>query len=185
MTGVCSRPVAVVTGVSASGKTTVGARLAAALGVPFQEGDDLHPAANRAKMAAGHPLDDTDRVPWLAALTAWIRSAAERDSGGVLSCSALRRAYRDQFRATGANVYFLQLSLDRALAAQRISHRAGHFMPPALLDSQYALLEPLRPDEPGSVVDASGSPAATTAAALRALEQALPGGGGAVPPGPL
>ncbi|GAA2786972.1 gluconokinase [Kitasatospora aburaviensis] len=174
MASVWTKPVVIVMGVSASGKSTVGARLAAALGMPFQEGDDLHPAANRAKMAAGHPLDDTDRAPWLTAITAWIRTATARDRGGVLACSALRRAYRDRFRATGANVYFLQLSLDPALAARRIAHRTGHFMPPALLASQYALLEPLQADEPGSVVDASGTPAATTAAALRALEQARP-----------
>ncbi|MFE1442240.1 gluconokinase [Streptomyces sp. NPDC058739] len=144
-------------GVSASGKSTVAARLARRLGVPFMEGDDLHPAANRAKMASGRPLDDSDRGPWLAALAEWVRAAAG-DRGGVLSCSALKRAYRDRLRDTGANLYFVHLALDHRLAAQRIARRQGHFMPPALLDSQYAILQPLQPDEPGVTVDGSGSP---------------------------
>ncbi|MFG3659825.1 gluconokinase [Streptomyces sp. NPDC047706] len=160
--------VVVVTGVSASGKSTVGVRLARRLGVPFLEGDDLHPEANRAKMASGHPLDDADRRPWLAALAAWIRSAAASGRGGVVTCSALKREYRDQFRRTGAHVWFLHLSVDRATAAERIARRKGHFMPPRLLDSQYEVLEPLEPDEPGATVEASGSPEDVLAAALRA-----------------
>ncbi len=165
-----SSPVVIVMGVSASGKSTVGALLAERLGVPFLEGDDLHPAANRAKMASGHPLDDTDRRPWLAALTEWIEAAAS-NGGGVASCSALKRAYRDQFRSTGADVWFLHLALDRAVAAERIAHRKGHFMPPELLDSQFETLEPLRADEPGATVDASGSTTEVVEAALRALQR--------------
>ncbi len=160
--------VVVVMGVSASGKSTVGTQLAQRLGVPFLEGDDLHPAANRAKMASGHPLDEADRRPWLAALTAWIRTAAGAQ-GGVVSCSALRRTYRDQFRRTGVNVQFLHLALDPEVAAQRIARRKGHFMPPALLDSQLETLEPLQPDEPGITVDASSTTAEILDAALRRL----------------
>ncbi|AGS71058.1 gluconokinase [Streptomyces collinus] len=161
--------VVVVMGVSASGKSTVGARLAHRLGVPFLEGDDLHSAANRAKMASGHPLDDADRRAWLAALTQWIRAAAANGSGGVVSCSSLRRAYRDRFRATGADVWFLYLALDPVLAAERIARRTGHFMPPELLGSQYATLDPLQADEPGVTIDASGGPERVMAQALRAV----------------
>ncbi|MGQ4414508.1 gluconokinase [Streptomyces sp. SAS_269] len=156
-------------GVSASGKSTVGARLAQRLGVPFLEGDDLHPAANRAKMASGHPLDDADRRPWLAALTEWVRVTSSSGYGGVASCSALKRAYRDQFRRTGADVWFVYLALDREVAAERIARRKGHFMPPALLDSQYATLDPLHADEPGVTIDASGGTAQVVRAALRSV----------------
>ncbi|MFJ9814183.1 gluconokinase [Streptomyces sp. NPDC101151] len=156
-------------GVSASGKSTVGAHLAQQLGVPFMEGDDLHPAANRAKMASGHPLDDADRRPWLAALAEWIRTTAASGQGGVATCSALKRAYRDQFRRTGADVWFVYLALDHAVAAERIARRKGHFMPPQLLDSQYDTLDPLHADEPGVTIDASGSPEQVLAAALRAV----------------
>ncbi|GAA4878024.1 gluconokinase, GntK/IdnK-type [Kitasatospora terrestris] len=160
--------VVIVTGVSASGKTTVGRLLADRLDVPFADADDLHPAANRAKMASGRPLDDADRRPWLAAVAAWIRTTAEQ-GGGVIACSALRRDYRDRLRPPGAEVWFLHLSLDPAVALERITARHGHFMPPQLLDSQYRLLEPLRPDEPGATVDASGSAERTVETALRAL----------------
>ncbi|QOV47433.1 gluconokinase [Streptomyces chromofuscus] len=156
-------------GVSAPGKSTVGTQLAQHLGVPFLEGDELHPAANLAKMASGHPLDDDDRRPWLASLTEWISSAAASGRGGVAACSALKREYRDQFRRTGADVWFVHLALDRAVARERIAHRKGHFMPPRLLDSQYAILDPLQADEPGLTVDASGSPGEVLAAALRSV----------------
>ncbi|WP_246040700.1 gluconokinase [Streptomyces cadmiisoli] len=161
--------VVIVMGPSASGKSTVGLRLAQQLGVPFLEGDDLHSASNRAKMAAGHALDDDDRRRWLAAVSEWIRSTAAQGRGGVAACSALKRAYRDQFRRTGATVWFVYLKLDREVAARRIAHRRGHFMPAKLLDSQYAALEPLQPDEPGVVIDASASVAQVEAAALRAV----------------
>ncbi|MFJ4468127.1 gluconokinase [Streptomyces sp. NPDC089424] len=164
--------VVIVMGVSASGKSTVGTRLAQRLDVPFLEGDDLHSAASRAKMASGHALDDADRRPWPAALTEWVRSAGASGRGGVVTCSALRREYRDGFRRTGADVWFLYLALDRAVAAERIAHRTGHFMPPRLLDSQFALLDPLQADEPGATVDASGSPGHVLAAALRASPRA-------------
>ena len=156
-------------GVSGSGKTTVGARLADRLGVPFLEGDDLHSASNRAKMASGHPLDDADRQPWLAALTQWIRTTASSGHGGVASCSALKRAYRDQFRRTGADVWFVYRALDREVAQKRMARRRGHFMPARLLDSQYGTLDPLHADEPGVTIDASGSPAQVLAEAIRAV----------------
>ncbi|MFI1167969.1 gluconokinase [Streptomyces sp. NPDC020801] len=163
--------VVIVMGVSGSGKSTVGTRLANQLGVPFLEGDDLHPASNRAKMASGQPLDDTDRRPWLAALTEWVRTTASSGHGGVASCSALKRAYRDQFRRTGADVWFVYLALEREVAAERMARRKGHFMPAKLLDSQYDTLDPLHPDEPGVTIDASGSPAQVVGAALRAVSE--------------
>lgn len=161
-------PVVVVMGVSASGKSTVGASPAERLGVPFLEGDDLHSTASRAKPASGRPLDDADREPWPAALAAWVRQAA-RGRGGVVTCSALRRAYRDELRATGADVRFVHLALDARVAARRIAARTGHFMLPRLLGAQYDTLEPLQPDEPGVTVDASGSPEQVVSAVLRAL----------------
>jgi gluconokinase len=164
--------VVIVMGVSSSGKSTVGARLAQRLGVPFLEGDDLHPAANRAKMASGRPLDDADRKPWLAALTEWISTTAAVGDGAVVTCSALRRAYRDQFRSTGADLWFVHLALDRAVAAERIARRRGHFMPARLLDSQYEILDPLEADEPGVTIDASGDREQVLATALRAVTEA-------------
>jgi gluconokinase len=151
--GASSALVVVVIGVSGSGKSSVGQLLAQRLAVPFVDGDDVHPAANIAKMAAGHPLDDEDRRPWLAALVARIRDL-ESGGGGVVVCSALKREYRDELRAAGPGVWFLHLALDKEIAVQRVTARIGHFMPVALLDSQYALLEPLVPDEPGMTVDA-------------------------------
>ncbi|MFF5481986.1 gluconokinase [Streptomyces sp. NPDC012935] len=160
-------------GVSASGKSTVGARLAQQLDVPFLEGDALHSAPEIAKMAAGQPLDDADRRPWLAALSQWIRSAVSHGRGGVVTCSSLKRRYRDELRSAGqgANVSFVHLSLDRRSAAQRIARREGHFMPPGLLDSQFAILEPLQADEPGVTVDASAPREQVVAAALRAVAE--------------
>ncbi|MFE5891074.1 gluconokinase [Streptomyces sp. NPDC056468] len=165
--------VVIVMGVSASGKSTVGARLAQRLGVPFLEGDELHSAAERAKMAAGHPLDDADRRPWLTALARWIRSAVSHGRGGVVACSSLKRRYRDELRSAGegAKVSFVHLAIDRRSAAERIARRKGHFMPPGLLDSQYAILEPLQADEPGVTVDASATPEQVMAAALRAVAE--------------
>ncbi|MEU0678100.1 gluconokinase [Streptomyces sp. NPDC006172] len=151
-------PVVVVMGVSGSGKSTVGRLLAQRLGLPFLEADDLHPAANRAKMAAGRPLDDVDRRPWLTALAAWVREATDSGRGGVMACSALKRDYRDLLRGAAAGVWFLHLALDRASAARRVSARVGHFMPSALEDSQYTDLEPLQPDEAGLTVDATAAP---------------------------
>ncbi|RFC71657.1 gluconokinase [Streptomyces sp. AcE210] len=161
--------VVVVIGVSGSGKSTVGRLLAQRLMVPFLEADDVHPAANRAKMAAGRPLDDADRRPWLRAVAEWIREATDAGQGGVVVCSALKREYRDELRRAGAGVWFLYLALDRAIAGRRVAGRVGHFMPARLVDSQYAALEPLRPDEPGLTVDAVADPQTLADQAVRAV----------------
>ncbi|MFE1924373.1 gluconokinase [Streptomyces asoensis] len=163
--------VVVVMGVAGTGKTTIGPLLAARLGVPYAEGDDFHPQANIAKMSAGTPLEDADRWPWLDAIGAW---ADERAGlGGAVSCSALKRSYRDRLRAAAPSVVFVHLSGDRQLIEDRMAHRQGHFMPTALLDSQFATLQPLDADEAGVVVDVSGSPEAITERAVAALA-ALP-----------
>jgi gluconokinase len=144
-------PLVVVMGVSGCGKTTVGTALAARLGVEFADGDTLHPEANIAKMAAGVPLDDDDRHPWLEAVGEWL---ADHDvQGGVIGCSALKRKYRDQLRSHAARVDFLHLHGSFEVIAARQAARPGHFMPASLLESQFATLEPLGPDESGVVVD--------------------------------
>jgi carbohydrate kinase (thermoresistant glucokinase family) len=148
-----SLPVLVVMGVSGSGKSTVAKPLAERLGWPFQEGDDLHPAANVAKMKAGVPLDDADRAPWLDAIRDWIAERLRADGGGVVTCSALRHAYRDRLRRAGEGVTFIYLDGSKAVIGERIAQRHGHFMPPALLDSQFATLEEPTPDEHAIVVD--------------------------------
>ncbi|WP_330350274.1 gluconokinase [Streptomyces sp. NBC_00582] len=159
--------VVAVMGVTGTGKTTIGRLLAARLGVPYAEGDDFHPRANIAKMSAGVPLEDADRWPWLDAIGTWAHGRAGR--GGVVSCSALKRSYRDRLRATAPGLVFVHLAGDRALIADRMGHRQGHFMPTALLDSQFATLQPLQPDEAGVVVDVSGTPEEITERAVRAL----------------
>ena len=144
-------PLIVVMGVSGSGKSTVGAALAQRLGVPFEDADDLHPAANIAKMSAGIPLDDDDRHPWLETIGEWL--AAHDGDGGVISCSALKRSYRDQLRAHAARAVFVHLHGTREVIARRQASRPGHFMPASLLDSQFDTLEPLADDEAGVVID--------------------------------
>lgn len=143
-------PPVVVMGVSGSGKSTVGAALARRLGVPFVDADTVHPRANIAKMAAGEPLSDQDRYPWLERVGEWL--AGHRD-GGVVSCSALKRQYRDQLRAHCPRVRFLHLSGSPELIAGRLAARPGHFMPAALLAPQFDALEPLGADEAGVTVD--------------------------------
>jgi gluconokinase len=138
-------------GVSGSGKTTVGELLATRLGVPFADADDLHSRANIALMAAGHPLTDEDRWPWLARVGAAL-SAAE-STGLVMACSTLKRSYRDAILAAEPRTRFVFLDGSRELLVDRLSHRHGHFMPPELLDSQLAALEPLESDEPGITVE--------------------------------
>ncbi|GHJ38665.1 gluconokinase [Streptomyces sp. TS71-3] len=159
--------VVVVMGVSGTGKTTIGPRLAAALGVPYAEGDDFHPPANIAKMSAGTPLTDDDRWPWLDAIGTWAHGRAGQ--GGVVSSSALKRSYRDRLRSEAPDLVFVHLAGDRRLIEDRMAHREGHFMPAALLDSQFAALQPLQPDEPGVTVEVSGGPEEITARALSAL----------------
>jgi carbohydrate kinase (thermoresistant glucokinase family) len=141
-------PILVVMGVSGSGKSTVAKALAQALRWPFEEGDDLHPAANVAKMRAGHPLTDEDRKPWLEAIGRWIDGQAAKGEPGVITCSALRRAYRDQLRQGRPQVKLVFLEGSKGLIEDRLAHRQGHFMPPSLLDSQFEALEEPGPDEP-------------------------------------
>jgi gluconokinase len=140
----------VVMGVSGSGKSTVGSALAQRLRVPFVDADTLHPLANIAKMTAGEPLNDDDRYPWLERVGEWL---AAHCAGGVVSCSALKRTYRDQLRARCPRVEFLHLSGSPELINRRMSARTGHFMPHALLRSQFDTLEPLGADEHGVTVD--------------------------------
>jgi len=160
-----------VMGVSAAGKSTVGTALALTLGVPFVDADDLHSDANRAKMAAGIPLTDDDRWPWLDAVGARLRD--ERDSGLVVACSALRRAYRDRIREAAPGVVFVHLTGTPELLAARAGARTDHFMPPALLESQLATLEPLEDDEAGLVADVAAPAGALVAAVAERLRQPL------------
>ncbi len=140
----------VVMGVSGSGKSTVGSALAQRLRVQFVDADTLHPPASIAKMAAGEPLDDDDRRPWLDVVGEWL---AGHRAGGVASCSALKRTYRDRLRAHCPRVEFLHLSGSPELIGGRVAARTGHFMPAALLRSQFEALEPLGADESGVTVD--------------------------------
>lgn len=144
-------PLVVVMGVSGCGKSTVGAALAQRLGVPFADADEFHPAPNVTKMAAGVPLTDEDRAPWLTTVADWL--AAHAGTGGVVSCSSLRRHYRDVLRGGAAHTVFLHLDGDRDVLAGRVTGRPGHFMPASLIDSQLATLEPLEPDEVGQALD--------------------------------
>lgn len=161
-----ARTVVVVMGVSGSGKTTIGRLLAERLGVPYAEADSFHPPANVAKMAAGQALEDADRYPWLAAIADWIRRHGHPGPGGVVSCSALKHHYRDLLREASRGVWFLHLSVDRDTIARRVADRTDHFMPVSLIDSQLHTLEPLRPDEPGTVIDASALPAEVVETAI-------------------
>lgn len=138
----------VVMGVAGCGKSEVGQRLAAALALPLIEGDAFHPPANIAKMRSGVPLDDADRAGWLDVLA---RELAAHPQGAVLTCSALKRAYRDRLRAACADLRFVHLSLPEAEAQRRVASRPGHFYPPALVASQFAALEDPA-GEPGVVV---------------------------------
>ncbi|WP_150460577.1 gluconokinase [Nesterenkonia ebinurensis] len=137
----------VVMGVSGTGKTTLAEGLSQQLGLPYAEADEFHPPENIAKMSAGTPLTDEDRWPWLGALRDWMTSRA--DTGSIITCSALKRPYRDLLRTADGEVLFLHVDVDRPRLEDRLTHRSGHFMPPSLLDSQLSALEFLQPDEPG------------------------------------
>ncbi len=160
-------------GVSGSGKSTVGAALAQRLAVPFVDADVLHPPVNIAKMAAGEPLNDDDRYPWLERVGEWL---AGHRNGGVASCSALKRKYRDQLRAHCPRVEFLYLTGSPELIAGRLAARSGHFMPATLLRSQFDALEPLGADEAGVTVDA-GQNVGAIVDAFVARSAARPGPG--------
>jgi gluconokinase len=147
----------VVMGVTGTGKSTIAGRVATDLDLEFAEGDDFHPDANVAKMSRGEPLTDADRLPWLEALAAWTREQHDRGRSTIVTCSALRRAYRDVVRQGASETFFVHLQADEATIRRRMESRA-HFMPVTLLRSQLDSLEPLQPDEPGMVVDATLTP---------------------------
>jgi len=156
--------VIVVMGVSGSGKSVVGAALATALGLPYADGDDLHPQANVEKMRAEVPLTDEDRLPWLDRCGGWL--AEHEVTGGVLACSALRRSYRDRIRRHAPAVRFVELDVPEPVLRDRLLNRTGHFMPASLLDSQLATLEPLGGDEPGVRVAVPADASIDTTVAL-------------------
>jgi len=161
--------VLVVMGVSGSGKTTVAEILAGRLGWPFQEGDELHPKANIDKMKAGLPLTDEDRRLWLIAVADWVDRQLDAFECGVITCSALKRSYRDLINRRGSGVEFVFLAGSKATIAARLAARQSHFMPPSLLDSQLADLEEPAPDEPHIRVDVGPPPAAIADAIVREL----------------
>ncbi len=160
------RTAVVIMGVSGSGKTTLAETLAARLGWPVAEADDFHSTANVAKMSSGVALTDEDRAPWLISIRDWINAA---DTSVLLTCSALRRRYRDILRTANARVRFLHLDDPHGLIEARMRARTDHFMPPALLASQLAALEPLEPDEDGVVIEVAGSPQQIADQALEEL----------------
>lgn len=149
-------PLVVVMGISGVGKSVVGHELADRYTLDYADGDDFHPEANIARMSAGTPLTDEDRWPWLAEIGAWL--AGHDGTGGVISCSALKRAYRDVLTSHAPRTVFLHLSGDHDLIKARMDHRS-HFMPSSLLASQEEILEPLQPDEHGYVLDITPAPA--------------------------
>jgi carbohydrate kinase (thermoresistant glucokinase family) len=151
-------PILVVMGVSGAGKSTVANELAVRLGWPFEEGDWLHPEANVAKMHAGIALTDADRQPWLAAVAAWIDGQRAKGQPGIITCSALKRSYRNIIIGDRAEVRLIYLRGSRALIAERLTDRHGHFMPASLLQSQIDTLEEPGPDEDPLIIDI-GSPA--------------------------
>jgi len=151
------QPVVVVMGVSGTGKSTVAALLAGRLNWDLEEGDDLHPEQNVAKMAAGIPLTDDDRWPWLDALASWIREHEVAGRPGVITCSALKRAYRDRLR--GPHVVFVHLVGSAQTVGERLTKRSDHYMPPSLLQSQLETLETPGPDERVLTVDIGRKPA--------------------------
>lgn len=147
-------------GVSGSGKSTIGAAFASALGVEFVEGDAYHPSENVKRMAAGIPLTDADRAGWLRALAMRIRDARQAGKGLVVACSALKRSYRDILRAGAEDVRFILLRGSKELLAERLANRSGHFMPATLLESQLATLEEPEANESAWVCDISETPRA-------------------------
>ncbi len=140
----------VLMGVSGCGKTTVGQALMQRCALTFFDGDDLHPSSNIEKMSRGEPLNDADRAPWLTEVG---RKLARQEGDAAIGCSALKRAYRDIIRGEAGQVHFIHLHAPKLVLAKRVAERSGHFMPPSLLDSQFATLETLADDELGCVVN--------------------------------
>ncbi len=161
----------VVMGVSGSGKTTVAVGLVDRLGWEFAEGDDFHPPANVEKMRAGRPLDDDDRWPWLRRLADWIGERERAGRSVVVTCSALKRSYRDLLRDGHPSVWFAHVTVDAELLRRRIESRTGHYMPSSLLESQLATLQPLEDDEPGAPVSGAGAPDDVVAELLAVLDE--------------
>ncbi|MDQ2847270.1 MAG: gluconokinase [Actinomycetota bacterium] len=161
--------VLVLMGVSGSGKTTIANALIERLGWEFEEGDNLHPKANRDKMAAGIPLTDDDRWPWLQKISDWVRQTLSDGHSGIITCSALRQAYRDKLRGDG--VLFVFLHGSRELIAGRLSHRQGHFMPASLLGSQFGTLEIPTDESDVLTIELGGTPEQETDRTLDALRR--------------
>jgi gluconokinase len=182
---ILSEPVCVIVmGVSGSGKSLLARGLADRLGWPFLEGDDLHPPANVDAMASGTPLTDEDRGPWLDRVGAWVDEQRRADTSAVVTCSALRRSYRDRLRAGRPGVLFCHVTADPAVLERRMRARQGHFMPPSLLPSQLAVLEPLGPDEPGLTLSSDAGPDDVVSEMVRRLGLRAAGPGGSVGPPP-
>jgi gluconokinase len=170
--------IVIISGVSGSGKTTVGAMLAGRLGWPFADADDFHPDANVEKMRAGIPLTDEDRRPWLRAIAAWMDGHIARGESAVVGCSALRRAYRDELLGGRPEARMVFLDTDRDVLTRRLAARAGHFFPETLLASQLAALEPPGPDEHVICVIPADTPGATVDAIIALLFPSSPPGRG-------
>ena len=167
--------VLVIMGVSGSGKSTVAQALAQRLGWMFEEGDSLHPPANVAKMREGIPLMDSDRAPWLAKVAQWVDDRVKAGEHGIITCSALKRAYRTQIAGGHAEVTLIYLHADRAVLQQHVDARHHEFMPTTLLDSQLQTLERPGADEPVIAVDVGGTVEQTVAEVLRQIGAAPPG----------
>jgi gluconokinase len=161
--------IVIVAGVSGSGKTTVGAMLVGRLGWRFADADDFHPAANIEKMRAGVPLTDQDRWPWLRAIAAWMDERIARGEQAVITCSALKRSYRDMLLAGRPEARMVFLAVDRQVLARRLAARHGHFFPEQLLSTQLDDLEPPRPDERVISVVPAGDPVETVASIIAVL----------------
>ncbi len=161
--------VLIAMGVSGSGKSTIALALNERLHWPFQEGDELHPPSNVQKMHAGIPLDDVDREPWLRVIAAWIRARRTAGQPGIVTCSALKRSYREMLVTGDGGVRLLYLKASRAVLEARVHERTGHFMPPDLLDSQLATLEEPGPEERPYTVVVHGTIEETVRAALALL----------------
>ncbi|BDZ42803.1 gluconokinase [Paraoerskovia sediminicola] len=164
----------VLMGVAGSGKSTVAQHVLARVELPFAEADEFHPEANVEKMSAGTPLTDEDRAPWLTAIRDWLSEQADGGRSALVTCSALRRAYRDRLRTAHGHLVFVHLSGERSLLEDRITRRSGHFMKPEMLTSQLDTLERLEDDEDGIVLDVALSPDQITERVLMLLDRDHP-----------